>query len=103
MHQALQQDIWVYRHGKDPRFEDLSGKLQDAVFKKRFSFLYDEQLPEESAQLKKKLKVLLAPQSHVVCFLFAPALVMVSIAVLLSKEMYRPWFWQLLSSTRAST
>lgn len=41
----------------DPRFDDLAGKFKEDTFKKRYSFLFDEQLPQEKLQLKKKLKV----------------------------------------------
>lgn len=41
----------------DPRFDDLAGRYREETFKKRYSFLYDEQLPEEKAQLKKQMKV----------------------------------------------
>ena len=41
----------------DPRFDDLAGKYRDEAFKKRYAFLYDEQLPQEKAEVKKQVKV----------------------------------------------
>lgn len=49
----------AYREIKDPRFDELVGKLKDDVFKKRYAFLYDEKLKDESSQIKKKLKACL--------------------------------------------
>jgi hypothetical protein len=42
--------------GKDPRFEALSGDLSDAVFRKRYAFMFDEQLPEERRRLKAQMQ-----------------------------------------------
>lgn len=45
------------RHGKDPRFESLSGgPFKEERFKKLYSFVYDEKLPEERKDLKIALK-----------------------------------------------
>jgi hypothetical protein len=44
----------------DPRFDDMAGKYKDEVFKKRYAFIFDEQLPEEKTKLKKGLKVRIA-------------------------------------------
>lgn len=41
---------------RDPRFESLCGKLDTDGFKKRYSFLYEEELPAEKEQLRKQLK-----------------------------------------------
>ena len=48
----------------DPRFDDLAGKYKDEVFKRRYSFIYDEQLPQEKVSLKKGMKVWLALLSN---------------------------------------
>jgi len=40
----------------DPRFDDMAGKYKDEVFKKRYSFIFDEQLPQEKSRLKKGMK-----------------------------------------------
>lgn len=45
------------REIRDPRFETLTGgKFSDAAFKKRYSFIYDEKLPEERKELKDSLR-----------------------------------------------
>jgi hypothetical protein len=57
--------------GRDPRFESLSGDLDDAAFRKRYAFVFEEQLPEE----RKRLKALLQARNaacNVVCPAFAP-------------------------------
>ena len=41
----------------------MAGTLRDEVFKKRFSFLFDEQLPLEKAELKKAAKVRSLPRT----------------------------------------
>ncbi|KAL8141664.1 hypothetical protein V2J09_014696 [Rumex salicifolius] len=41
---------------RDPRFENLCGKLDTEGFKKRYNFLYQEHLPAEKADLLKQLK-----------------------------------------------
>ena len=35
------------RSGRDPRFDDLTGTLDQDRFKNAYAFLYNEQLPEE--------------------------------------------------------
>ena len=35
------------RSGRDPRFDDLTGTLDQDKFKNAYAFLYNEQLPEE--------------------------------------------------------
>ena len=40
------------REVRDPRFESLSGKLDNDAFRKRYKFFYDEELPKEAARLK---------------------------------------------------
>jgi ribosomal RNA-processing protein 36 len=42
---------------RDPRFETLSGNLDDAVFRKTHAFLFNENLPAEKKKLQLKLKV----------------------------------------------
>jgi hypothetical protein len=46
---------------RDPRFDDTvagsGGSVTDAAFRKRYSFLYDEQLPLAKQQLRAQLKV----------------------------------------------
>ena len=42
--------------GRDPRFESLSGDLDDAAFRKRYAFVFEEQLPEERKRLKALLQ-----------------------------------------------
>lgn len=44
------------REGKDPRFEDLSGKYNPERFRKQYAFLFDEALPAERSQLKAAAK-----------------------------------------------
>mmetsp|Transcript_4555 Transcript_4555/g.13100 ORF Transcript_4555/g.13100 Transcript_4555/m.13100 type:complete len:325 (-) Transcript_4555:426-1400(-) len=41
---------------KDPRFEELSGRYNPERFRKQYSFLYDEALPQERAAVKSMLK-----------------------------------------------
>ncbi|KAL2902335.1 Ribosomal RNA processing protein 36-like protein [Bienertia sinuspersici] len=40
----------------DPRFESLCGTFDEEGFKKRYSFIYEESLPAEKEELKKKLR-----------------------------------------------
>ncbi|KAI8108498.1 hypothetical protein M9434_006523 [Picochlorum sp. BPE23] len=40
---------------RDPRFDSLSGKYEEKDFKKRYSFVFDEKLPEERRELKESL------------------------------------------------
>ncbi|GMH35145.1 hypothetical protein BSKO_03013 [Bryopsis sp. KO-2023] len=42
--------------GKDPRFQSLAGNYDVSRFRQQYSFLYDEHLPDEEEQIKKKLK-----------------------------------------------
>lgn len=45
------------REVRDPRFESLSaGQYDESKFKKRYSFLYDEKMPEEREELRAALK-----------------------------------------------
>ena len=55
------------RKSRDPRFDDMAGTLRDEVFKKRFSFIFDEQLPLEKAELKKAVKVRSLPWTVHTC------------------------------------
>ncbi|KAK9805361.1 hypothetical protein WJX73_006577 [Symbiochloris irregularis] len=41
---------------RDPRFDTMLGSFSDDKFKKRYSFLYDENLPDEQQELRKSLK-----------------------------------------------
>ncbi|KAL0557119.1 hypothetical protein IC582_005637 [Cucumis melo] len=41
---------------RDPRFESLSGTLDVDGFKKRYSFIYEKNLPAEKEELKKQLR-----------------------------------------------
>lgn len=41
---------------RDPRFETLCGKFDGEGFKKRYSFLYQNELPAEKEEIKKQLK-----------------------------------------------
>ncbi|XP_062074204.1 uncharacterized protein LOC133778333 isoform X1 [Humulus lupulus] len=41
---------------RDPRFESLCGTLDNDGFKKRYNFLYEEELPAEKEELRKQLK-----------------------------------------------
>ena len=47
---------------RDPRFDEtvagVGGSVTDRAFRKRYSFLYDEQLPAAKQQLRAQLKVL---------------------------------------------
>ncbi|CAD7695544.1 unnamed protein product [Ostreobium quekettii] len=40
----------------DPRFETLCGEFSMDRFRKQYNFLYDEWMPQESQQIKKKIK-----------------------------------------------
>uniref|UniRef100_A0A7S1T2J7 rRNA biogenesis protein RRP36 n=1 Tax=Tetraselmis chuii TaxID=63592 RepID=A0A7S1T2J7_9CHLO len=40
------------REVRDPRFESLCGSYSQDAFRKRYKFIYDEQLPEEATRLK---------------------------------------------------
>uniref|UniRef100_A0A803PKK4 rRNA biogenesis protein RRP36 n=1 Tax=Cannabis sativa TaxID=3483 RepID=A0A803PKK4_CANSA len=41
---------------RDPRFESLCGTLDNDGFKKRYNFLFEEELPAEKEELRKQLK-----------------------------------------------
>lgn len=41
---------------RDPRFESLCGNLDEEGFKKRYNFLYENELPAEKEELKKMMK-----------------------------------------------
>lgn len=41
---------------RDPRFESLSGQLDVERFKKRYNFLYEDNLPAEKEELKTQMK-----------------------------------------------
>lgn len=41
---------------RDPRFESLSGQLDVERFKKRYNFLYEDNLPAEKEELKKQMR-----------------------------------------------
>ncbi|KAK7302013.1 hypothetical protein RJT34_12891 [Clitoria ternatea] len=41
---------------RDPRFESLCGKLDDEGFRKRYNFLFENDLPAERQALRKELK-----------------------------------------------
>ena len=43
------------RHVRDPRFDSLGGEYSEKAFKKRYSFIFDEKLPEERRELKESL------------------------------------------------
>ena len=43
------------KRGRDPRFDSLSGKYSEKAFKKRYSFVFDEKLPEERQELKETI------------------------------------------------
>ncbi|KAF5729950.1 hypothetical protein HS088_TW20G00317 [Tripterygium wilfordii] len=43
---------------RDPRFESLCGALDEEGFRKRYSFLYEENLPAEKEELEKQVKKL---------------------------------------------
>jgi len=45
------------RRGRDPRFDGLTaGNFVDSKFKNRYSFIYDEKLPEEKRELQEVVK-----------------------------------------------
>ncbi|GAA0176007.1 hypothetical protein LIER_42008 [Lithospermum erythrorhizon] len=48
---------------RDPRFESLSGNFDDEGFKKRYNFLYENDLPAEKEDLKKQLKKATDPEA----------------------------------------
>ncbi|XP_016459513.1 uncharacterized protein LOC107783063 [Nicotiana tabacum] len=41
---------------RDPRFESLCGQLDEDGFKKRYNFLYEDDLPAEKEDLKKQMR-----------------------------------------------
>ncbi|XP_060172327.1 uncharacterized protein LOC132603327 [Lycium barbarum] len=41
---------------RDPRFESLTGQLDVERFKKRYNFLYEDNLPAEKEELKKQMR-----------------------------------------------
>lgn len=43
------------RRVRDPRFDSLGGDYSEKAFKKRYSFIFDEKLPEERRELKESL------------------------------------------------
>ena len=51
------QRCLVCRDNRDPRFDSLSGTLDTDRFRKRYAFLYDEQLPAEREEIKHTLQV----------------------------------------------
>ena len=65
LHIAPGLEALAQRHrplvSRDPRFDEAvagaGGSVTDSAFRKRYAFLYDEQLPQEKAQLKAQLKV----------------------------------------------
>jgi ribosomal RNA-processing protein 36 len=65
LHIAPGLEALAQRHrplvSRDPRFDEAvagaGGSVTDSAFRKRYAFLYDEQLPQEKAQLKALLKV----------------------------------------------
>lgn len=40
---------------RDPRFDSVSGRYSEKAFKKRFSFIFDEKIPEEQRDIKDSL------------------------------------------------
>ncbi|KAK2989036.1 hypothetical protein RJ640_018825 [Escallonia rubra] len=44
------------RVARDPRFESLCGKLDPDWFKRKYNFIYENELPAEKEELKKTLK-----------------------------------------------
>ena len=48
------------RENRDPRFDSLSGTLDNDRFRKQYAFLYDEQLPADREQIKSTLQVLIS-------------------------------------------
>lgn len=44
------------RQSRDPRFDDSSGQLDRERFRKQYSFLYSDHLPQERQQIKAALK-----------------------------------------------
>ena len=41
------------KRGRDPRFSSLQGELNKEGFRKRYSFLFDEVMPQEAAEARK--------------------------------------------------
>lgn len=41
---------------RDPRFESLCGNFEEGRFRKKYSFIFDEELPKEREKLQKMLK-----------------------------------------------
>ncbi|KAH0663111.1 hypothetical protein KY284_028042 [Solanum tuberosum] len=44
------------RATRDPRFESLNGQVDEEGFKKRYNFLYEDNLPAEKEDLKKQMR-----------------------------------------------
>ncbi|KAG0499068.1 hypothetical protein HPP92_003759 [Vanilla planifolia] len=51
------------RVGRDPRFESLCGKLDTMGFRKRYSFLYEVELPAEKEKLHEMMKASKDPKT----------------------------------------
>ncbi len=68
--QVLRRTIIYCREGRDPRFDSLSGALQQDRFRKQYAFLYDEQLPAEKEELKFTLQAWLPLKSIAFADLF---------------------------------
>lgn len=47
--------IMKKKRTRDPRFDSLSGNYSEKAFKKRFSFIFDEKIPEEQRDIKDSL------------------------------------------------
>ncbi len=51
------ESVTCLRESRDPRFDSLSGTLDNDRFRMRYAFLYDEQLPSDREQIKSSLQV----------------------------------------------
>ena len=64
---SVAQSIMCLRESRDPRFDSLSGTLDNDRFRARYAFLYDEQLPAEREQIKGSLKVTSPSRRWLLC------------------------------------
>ena len=52
------------RRVRDPRFDSIAGAYSEKAFKKRYSFIFDEKLPEERRELKESLTKIKSDQKR---------------------------------------
>ena len=64
---AVPKSVMCLRESRDPRFDSLSGTLDNDRFRTRYAFLYDEQLPAEREQIKGSLQVVVLSRRWLLC------------------------------------